>query len=580
MTSCKKEGLDQPLQALNESKIVTYNPIQTEPKTSFTKDQITDYAWEVYGALSVIQAQEQDDETFYDDIEKNYFAELNEEKKSGYFPWFEDTLFNVMHFKHVRELGEAVVCSKTVGERSYYLVQLTVLGTYHYELTSQDVVEEKSGLTTMVLYMMLATKKDASLGYYSLLSFTKEPHEIGTEIKMFSGIVDAQDEQLYLKNAVIVPEGFKELTDNGQYALNNNRVVTVFAEQKDGTIRQANGCYIHQYLLLTPLEIIENCSKAWVYTSDHELIDVVGVVDTSKELDLALIKIEQDMPYEVSPFELGDMNTMEIADRVYVLGNNKGLMNTLYEGVLTNFWTYKEVEYCQTTIPMESSYSGSALLDPYGRLIGIVSNRIPNQESFIQSIEHIKIFDEYLAYKGKDIPVKVTFTQTEKGKTSSDLIKLMGYYLVYSNENLPSDLKVDAKKSTSIYEAVVDSLKKRNEYLSGAYTLNGNTQDDQEVLYFSPETNPLELEEQRALRSELIKENTGKTELTDFIAYEDVTILAVSEQAEAPYVLVEVKMSYYDKEQSPDVPIKTINSQELLKYDTMSSNYKFVGTVY
>ncbi len=288
MSACQDKNVEIPdeVNPDYESKIAIYIPNE-KPVNRLTKEHVTQYAWEVYDTLSAIEPKGTGNEGIYQDIERNYFIELKENQKNGYFPWFEDTLFNVMNFKHLKALSEEIVCIKTVNNRNYYLVELSVLGSYHYELTSNAVIEEKSGLTTMALYLVLATNEAGDLGYYSLLSFTKEPREIDTEIKMFNGIVDAQNEQLYLKTVKQVPEGLKELTYSEQFSQNNSKVVTLYAEQKDGSIRQTNGCYVHQYLILTPLEWLENCERAWIYTSDKRLIPIVGIVESSKKLDLA-----------------------------------------------------------------------------------------------------------------------------------------------------------------------------------------------------------------------------------------------------------------------------------------------------
>ncbi len=269
------------------------------------------------------------------------------------------------------------------------------------------------------------------------------------------------------------------------------------------------------------------------------------------------------------------MNAMEASDLIYMIGNHKGFKNSFYEGVITNFWTYEDVEYCETTVPMDGSYSGAALIDAYGRLIGIVSNKIPKQDSFIQSTTQLSIFDMYFENSGKNAAVKIPFSQGGEERYSADLIKLSGYYTLYTGENLPSELKVDANKSIAIYEAVKRSLKDRSDYMSGAI----GDEKGGETAYFSSEIDETELKEQRLLRDTLIKGNEGESELTSYMVYDELTVMALSQGSDTPYVLIEVKTSFYDKEKDLEAPIKIINSLELLKYNAESDQYQLVGTV-
>ncbi|MBC7959870.1 MAG: trypsin-like peptidase domain-containing protein [Vallitaleaceae bacterium] len=573
VSSCKHKSKEEtpPLAIVPQDEIAQYMPSEQAPQKMLSKVDVTNYAWKVYETLAQIEPDGNANESIYTQIEKEYFVDLKASKAaSGFFPFLEDMLFGRMHFEPISKLGETIVCEKIVSTTAYYLVQLKVLGYYNYEFSSNDEIQEKSGITTMVLYIMLSTKEDGSLGYYSLLSFTKEPHEMDGEIKMFNGLVDAQDEQFYLKTVSANTDGLKQLSDNEQFAQNNEKVVTVYAQQSDGTIRQSNGCYIHQFLILAPLNIIEGSTHVWVYTAGGDLIKSVGIVDSSEVLDLALIKLEHDLPFDVEPIARGSMNEMAVMDPVYLIGNVKGLNNELVEGVITNFWTYKDVEYCQTTVSMMTEHSGAALLNQNGQLIGIVSNRVPNEVSFIQSIEHIRIFDAYFAMKGKSVPVKTPFATDGSEKTAEQLIKMIGYQMVYSNNNVPSDLSVNKELEKSVYEGVVASINSR------AIAMNQGTDL---TTFISGEMQEEEKREFLALQELLLNKNEGKAETPNFIQDENINILGISNNNPSTYLIVEMDRSFYDKEQQIDAPIRRVHYLELLKFDITTNTYQLVGTV-
>lgn len=565
----------------SNSKTMNYVPNQLSKKNFISDDEVTDFSWEIYDLLTSISGGENSEE-IYKQIEMKYFVKLKDD--DSFFPWFEDMLFNRMNFIHIKKLGEDVVCTKTANDKTYFLVQLTVLGNHKYEFTSNNIVEEKSGLTTITLYMMLATKNDGTLGYYNMLSFTKEPHEIDQEIKMFNGIVDAQDEQIYLKatvsediNTDASSDDNKKLTLNEQYILNTPKVVCVYALDKNGNIQEANGIYVHQYLVLTPLNL-ENCENAWVYTSDGELIDVVGVVDSSVELSLSLIKLEHDLPYEVSPVEMGKLDDLSKNDIVYLMDSCNGIENNIKEGALINFWMYKEVEYGQTTIPITSEDGGAALFDVYGNLIGIISDNVPDDNSFIQGIEYSNnIFSSYYDQKGKAVAVKTSFDYKNADESLKDLDKLYGYKTLYTNQLLPCELYNNQNEIDRIYAKVEDSINQTNKYISGYYE-KGNDIYNNKDYYFSKDMNTDELNELLKLKQEFIDANANEDNQLHYLQYDNIKILGVSEE-EAPYVLVSYDLSIYDKGQNTDAPIRKIHGMGLLKYNSDLDVYQLVSTV-
>lgn len=65
--------------------------------------------------------------------------------------------------------------------------------------------------------------------------------------------------------------------------------------------------------------------------------------------------------------------SVEIGERVYAVGNPKGLSNTLTEGLVSGLRQMHGITLLQTSAPVSTGSSGGALIDAQGNLIGITT---------------------------------------------------------------------------------------------------------------------------------------------------------------------------------------------------------------
>ena len=113
---------------------------------------------------------------------------------------------------------------------------------------------------------------------------------------------------------------------------------------------------------------------ALVTTHDGKVfdkVDDVRLIDVDKENDLALIKVSgSGFPY----LELGDSDTVRQGQQVYAIGSPIGLDNTMSQGIVANANRVIDgVSYTQVSIPIGPGSSGGALIDEYGKAIGVTS---------------------------------------------------------------------------------------------------------------------------------------------------------------------------------------------------------------
>lgn len=122
---------------------------------------------------------------------------------------------------------------------------------------------------------------------------------------------------------------------------------------------------------ITNFHVVANSSMLEIKTTDGKIYSDVIVTAYDKENDIALIKINgNDFNY----MELGDSNTISQGQNVYAIGSPLGLENTMSQGIISNVnRVIDNTTYIQISVPIAPGSSGGALINSYGKVIGITS---------------------------------------------------------------------------------------------------------------------------------------------------------------------------------------------------------------
>lgn len=127
-------------------------------------------------------------------------------------------------------------------------------------------------------------------------------------------------------------------------------------------------------VLLTSLHVLRNATSASIQLTDGTRSEEVVVLDYSLEHDLALVRVGRVRPVAV---QLGDPARMKVGARVYVLGNPRGLTNTITDGLLSAVRTEEpRSQRLQISAPISSGSSGSPVFNAAGQVIGIAAATI------------------------------------------------------------------------------------------------------------------------------------------------------------------------------------------------------------
>ena len=135
------------------------------------------------------------------------------------------------------------------------------------------------------------------------------------------------------------------------------------------------------------LGIIKTFENYFIRFSNEDIYRKVILIKYDLTIDIAVLKFN-DTDYKYKPIKLGDSTIISHGDKVYAIGNamNHGLSIT--QGIISI--PSINIEYQQKTrnviqcdITITEGSSGGALLDKFGRLIGITTFRTKDNHGTI-----------------------------------------------------------------------------------------------------------------------------------------------------------------------------------------------------
>lgn len=161
----------------------------------------------------------------------------------------------------------------------------------------------------------------------------------------------------------------QKLTGEEIYIKISPSTVEVYAES-DFVSSLGTGFYIDDSgTVVTNYHVIQDCSNAYVTTSDGGTYEVKNVLGYSEELDIALLETTKSNSTAVET-----CTSVTTGETVYVLGSSLGLTGTFSEGLVsTAERTVGDVPYIQISAPISHGNSGGPVVNAMGQVIGIAS---------------------------------------------------------------------------------------------------------------------------------------------------------------------------------------------------------------
>ena len=147
---------------------------------------------------------------------------------------------------------------------------------------------------------------------------------------------------------------------------------TVYLEMQDKsgkTLGIGSGFFVQPNLIATNYHVIEGAAKGTAkLVGKYTTYDIEGFTATDRDNDLALLKVTAS---GIKQLSLGDSDTVQIGETVYVAGNPKGLEGTFSDGIISSRRDKYTKERLQMTAPISPGSSGGPVLNRKGEVIGV-----------------------------------------------------------------------------------------------------------------------------------------------------------------------------------------------------------------
>ena len=147
--------------------------------------------------------------------------------------------------------------------------------------------------------------------------------------------------------------------------------VLLVMEDADGKLLGlGSGFFVQSNQIATNFHIIEGAVQGTAKRVGQETeYTIEGFTATDENHDLAILQVSSS---DVQPLPLGDSDTVEIGDTVYVAGNPKGyLEGTFSDGIISGVRGSVGEKRLQMTAPISPGSSGGPVLNGTGKVIGI-----------------------------------------------------------------------------------------------------------------------------------------------------------------------------------------------------------------
>ncbi|MFW6189445.1 MAG: FG-GAP-like repeat-containing protein [Planctomycetota bacterium] len=107
---------------------------------------------------------------------------------------------------------------------------------------------------------------------------------------------------------------------------------------------------------------------------EKKVLSEVKIVAVNDDIDLALLKIEEEIDLEVPQLYLGDSAAVKEGDEVFTIGNPMGLERSTSKGVVSKVnRSFGGRLYIQSTTPISPGNSGGPLFNERGEVIGVTN---------------------------------------------------------------------------------------------------------------------------------------------------------------------------------------------------------------
>lgn len=171
----------------------------------------------------------------------------------------------------------------------------------------------------------------------------------------------------------------------------SNSVVMIKVYDEENTILcGGSGVVIHSSgYILTNLHVVAGGHYYSVlYENETEEHFTDKLIKYHQLYDLAIIRVDKNC----SPLTIKTDDHLVRGQKVVAIGSPLGLFNSISDGIVSGFREINGIPMIQFTAPISSGSSGGALLDMYGRLVGLITAGFDKGQNLNLAVPSEKIY--------------------------------------------------------------------------------------------------------------------------------------------------------------------------------------------
>lgn len=209
-------------------------------------------------------------------------------------------------------------------------------------------------------------------------------------------------------------------------------------------IGKGSGFLVGEKILATSYSLFSQAKSAEGLDYKGKKVKFDGIVAVDKKFGLALVQINRKDPV----MTLGASTDLERGEKVFAMGANEGGELSLSEGEIFNFHEYAFQRLIETSLSVPEAYNGGPVLDPTGKVIGIMIFLDIGQKIIVpseavdllpktQSVTKFKDWqgeDYFASLEGAEFASKIFLSMNNSGKAAKFLKRII--------ELKPNDLQV------------------------------------------------------------------------------------------------------------------------------------------
>jgi serine protease Do len=341
-----------------------------------------------------------------------------------------DSILNVYRIKDLKNDKEVARADSFFNSRDYLNAKVIYQSCLNYK--KSDHVTQKIKDIDSIIYAIEADKKykryiskgdsfqkikeyDSALSYFESACFVKpsETYALSRKAELAKIVYKINDES-YAKNIIVADNAFliKEYLKAKEYYLKaksnkptepypqlklneinillkgmtsydlpvlfkacKKAVFLVFtsADNYKHTTIQGSGFFITESGIgVSNYHVFEKASiSSVIIKTEDEEYDVDEILEKNKESDYIIFRVTNNRNTKFDYVRVAN-EELEVGEKVFAIGNPKGLEKTLSEGIVSGY--REERKYIQTTCQMTHGSSGGPLFNRLGEVIGITSS--------------------------------------------------------------------------------------------------------------------------------------------------------------------------------------------------------------